>query len=855
MNTQSIPRTPPQVFRLSLLTTVCALFSAAGWAAQVAAAPLPDATALAKSDQNKHGELDAGKPAAAIYHDGWIDLNKNGVKDPYEDPALATEVRVADLVARMTPDEKTAQMVTLYGFPRVLKDELPTEQWSSSFWKDGIGNIDEHMNGNTGWTNNLVAPKYDLPWSLHARAINEVQRFFVERTRLGVPADFTNEGIRGLMHSKATSFPAQLGVASAFDRELVREIGRVTGREGRALGYTNVYSPILEVARDPRWGRIIESYGEDPFLVSELGVEETRGIQEEHVVSTLKHFAVYSVPQGGRDGEARTNPQVTWREVETVFLAPFRRAVRDGGALGVMASYNDYDGIPIEANKLFLTDILRGEFGFKGYVVSDSAAVEFIHLKHRVAPTPADAIRQSVEAGLNIRTNFTPPEAYGKPLRELVASGALPMAVVDERVREILRVKFWLGLFDQPYVADPAAADRIVRAPAHLAMADRAAHEAIVLLKNDGNALPLKRAALKKILVTGPLADDPRGWWSRYAPQKLDFVTPLAGLRAKLGPAVEVRYALGCAVKDDKYPESDVLKEPPSETVRAGIAAAVAAAADVDEIVAVLGETDELCRESASRVSLELPGYQEELLEALHATGKPLVLVLSNGRPLSVNWAVKHVPAIIELWFPGEQGGAALADVLVGDYNPAGRLPVTFPKSVGQIPFNFPAHPGALARDPGMVTGPLFPFGFGLSYTKFGYAKLNISPERTGANSSIEVTCDVTNLGARAGDEVVQLYLRDDYSSVVTWEKELRGFARVALQPGETRTVKFTLTPEHLALYDRDNHWTVEPGRFTVMVGASSEDIRLRGNFTITRPDGTAPDEVPIKDARLVDPL
>ena len=804
----------------------------------------------------------------AIYHDGWIDFNKNGVKDPYEDPTLATEVRVADLVARMTPDEKTAQMVTLYGFPRVLKDELPTPAWKQAFWKDGIGNIDEHMNGNTGWTNNLASPHYDLPWSLHARAMNEVQRFFVEQTRLGVPADFTNEGIRGVMHSKATSFPAQLGVASAFDCGLVREIGRITGREGRALGYTNVYSPILEVARDPRWGRIIESYGEDPFLVSELGVEEARGIQEEHVVSTLKHFAVYSVPQGGRDGEARTNPQVTWREVETVFLAPFRRAVRDGGALGVMASYNDYDGVPIEANKLFLTDILRGEYGFKGYVVSDSAAVEFIHLKHRTAPTPADAIRQSVEAGLNIRTNFTPPEAYGKPLRELVASGALPMAVVDERVREILRVKFWLGLFDQPYVADPAAAEKIVRAPAHLAMADRAAHEAIVLLKNTGGALPLKKEALKKILVTGPLANDPHGWWSRYAPQKLDFVTPLAGLRAKLGAAVEVRYALGCAVKDEKFPESDVLKEPPSEKVRAGIAAAVAAAADVDVIVAALGETDELCRESASRVSLELPGYQEELLEALQATGKPLVLVLSNGRPLSVNWAVKHVPAIVELWFPGEQGGAALADVLLGDYNPAGRLPVTFPKSVGQIPFNFPAHPGSLARDAGQVTGPLFPFGFGLSYTKFGYANLKISPERlavaglaeAGQGSAtrattIEVTCDVANTGARAGDEVVQLYLRDDYSSVTTWDRELRGFERIALAPGEKRTVKFTLTPEQLALFDRAGKWTVEPGRFTVMIGASSEDIRLRGNFTITRPDGTAPEEAPIKDAPLVDPI
>ncbi len=794
------------------------------------------------------------KPAAAIYHEGWIDFNKNGVKDPYEDPTLSIEARVADLVARMNTDEKTAQMVTLYGYSRVLKDELPTAKWVTAFWKDGIGNIDEHMNGNTGWTNNLAPSKYELPYSLHARAINDVQRFFVEQTRLGVPADMTNEGIRGLLHTKATSFPAQLGVASAFDRELVREIGRVTGCEARALGYTNVYSPILEVARDPRWGRIIESYGEDPFLVSELGVEEVRGIQEQNVVSTLKHFAVYSVPQGGRDGEARTNPQVTWREVQTVFLAPFRRAVRDGGALGVMASYNDYDGIPVEASSRFLTEILRGEFGFKGYVVSDSGAVEFIFRKHRVATSPADAVRQAVAAGLNIRTDFTQPDVYAKLLREDVASGALPMSVIDERVKEILRVKFWLGLFDHPYVADPAAADKIVRAPASLALAARAARESIVLLKNEKDFLPLKKEAVKKILVAGPLANDPHAWWSRYAPQHLDFITPLAGLKAKLGAGVEVRYAQGVAVKDEHYPESDVLKEPSSDKVRAGIADAVAAAKEVDVIVAALGESDELCRESGGRTSLELPGYQEELLEALVATGKPVVLALSSGRPLSINWAVKHVPAIVEMWLAPEQGGAALADVLFGDTNPSGRLPVTFPRSVGQIPINFPAHPGGQSRDPGMVTGPLFPFGFGLSYTKFSYANLKISAERTTADKAIEVTCDVTNAGPRAGDEVVQLYLRDDYSSVTTWEKELRGFARVSLAPGETKPVRFTLTAEHLQLFDRDGKWTVEPGGFTVFIGASSEDVRLTGKFVITRPDGTAPDELPVRESR-VDPL
>ncbi|MBX3751659.1 MAG: beta-glucosidase, partial [Opitutaceae bacterium] len=329
------------------------------------------------------------QPPADIYHAGWTDLNKNGARDPYEDPSIAIEDRITDLLARMTLEEKTAQLVTLYGYPRVLKDELPTPAWDAAVWKDGIGNIDEHINGNTGWTNNLADPDHDLPWSRHTQAINEVQRWFIERTRLGIPADFTNEGIRGLMHSQATSFPAQVGVASTWNAALVREIGRVTGREARALGYSNIYSPVLDLSRDPRWGRVVECYSEDPFLTGTLGVEQVRGLQESGVASTLKHFAVYSFPKGGRDGHARTDPQASWSEVQTLHLEPFRRAVREAGALGVMASYNDYDNVPIEANRRFLTDILRTEWGFAGYVVSDSGAVEFIHAKHRTAPTPA----------------------------------------------------------------------------------------------------------------------------------------------------------------------------------------------------------------------------------------------------------------------------------------------------------------------------------------------------------------------------------------------------------------------------------------------------------------------------------
>jgi beta-glucosidase len=420
------------------------------------------------------------------------------------------------------------------------------------------------------------------------------------------------------------------------------------------------------------------------------------------------------------------------------------------------------------------------------------------------------------------------------------------MDTIDARVRDVLRVKYWLGLFDQPYVADPAATEKIIRAPDAQVAAARAARESIVLLKNERNVLPLAKN-IPRILVAGPLADDKRAWWTRYGPQKLDFVTPLAGIRQKLGAAADVRYAKGCDVIDENFPESDTFKEPMSEKALAGIAAVVAAAQDVDLVVAALGEIEDISQESHSRTSLDLPGHQEELLRALVATGKPVVLVLSNGRPLSVNWAAKHVPAIVEMWFPGEQGGAALADILFGDVNPSGKLSITIPKSVGQLPYNFPAKPGSQAQDLGMVEGPLFAFGHGLSYTTFGYADLKLSPERAGTDATITATCTVKNTGDRAGEEVVQLYVRDDYSSVTTYDKALRGFARVALAPGETKTVSFMLTPEHLQLYDRSSRWTVEPGRFTVFVGASSADIRLTGNFTLTRPDGTAPEEVPLK--------
>jgi len=777
-------------------------------------------------------------PTPEIYHDGWIDLNKNGRKDVYEDSQADIDARVEDLLERMTTDEKTAQMATLYGYGRVLKDPLPTKAWKAALWKDGIGNIDEMHNG---WGDGEKSvSRYDNDvyagdLRKHVWAMNEVQRYFIEQTRLGIPADMTDEGIRGVEAYGATSFPTQLGVGHSWDKALVREIGRITGQEARALGYTNVYAPILDVARDQRWGRMEEVYGESPYLVARLGVEMVKGMQQDdQIAATAKHFAIYSANKGAREGEARTDPQVAPREVEDVHLAPWRAVIGEAGLLGAMASYNDYDGVPIAGSHYWLTERLRDDFGFKGYVVSDSGAVEYLHSKHAVATDEEDAARQAAEAGLNIRTNFTPPEDYVLPLRKAVQDGALPMAVVDQRVREILRVKFLLGLFDHPYVESADAALRLVNSPEHRAVALQASRESLVLLKNDKQALPLSKQ-LKTVAVIGPNADDAFYAHRHYGPSGGHAVTVLDGIRAKLGSGARVRYAKGCDAAGSNWPKIETLPEPLTADEQAGIDEAVRAATGADVAIVVLGDGDNSVGESKSRTSLDLPGRQRDLLRAVHATGTPVVLVLINGRPLSINWADAHVPAILEAWFPGAQGGTAIADALFGDYNPGGKLTVTFPKTAGQIPFNFPSKPDAQWEGEKTRTdGALYYFGHGLSYTSFAYSNLRVSPERQRNGGDVRVSVDVRNSGARAGDEVVQLYTRDLVSSVTTYEKNLRGFERVHLAPGETRTVTFTLEPDDLALWNRQMKRVVEPGRFRVMVGGGSDDIRLTGEFDIT---------------------
>ena len=744
----------------------------------------------------------------------------------------------------MTLEEKTCQMVTLYGYKRVLKDDLPTPEWKNQLWKDGIGAIDEHLNGFQQWGLPPSDNEYVWPASKHAWALNEVQRFFIEETRLGIPTDFTNEGIRGVESYKATNFPTQLGLGHTWNRQLLRQIGLITGREARMLGYTNVYAPILDVGRDQRWGRYEEVYGESPYLVAELGIEMVKGMQHNHqVAATGKHFIAYSNNKGAREGMARVDPQMSPREVEMIHVYPFKRVIREAGLLGVMSSYNDYDGFPIQSSYYWLTTRLRGDMGFRGYVVSDSDAVEYLYTKHGTAKDMKEAVRQSVEAGLNIRCTFRSPDSYVLPLRELVKEGELSEEIINDRVRDILRVKFLVGLFDHPYQTDLKGADEEVEKASNEEIALQASRESIVLLKNDKNVLPLNASTIKKIAVCGPNADEHSYALTHYGPLAVEVTSVLKGIQEKLGGKAEVLYTKGCELVDANWPESELMEYPLSENEQEEIEKAVSQTKQADVAVVVLGGGQRTCGENKSRSSLALPGRQLDLLKAVVATGKPVVLVLINGRPLSINWADKFVPAILEAWYPGSKGGKAVADVLFGDYNPGGKLTVTFPKTVGQIPFNFPCKPSSQidgGKNPGLngnmsrVNGALYPFGFGLSYTTFEYSDLKISPAIITPNQKTYVTCKVTNTGKRAGDEVVQLYVRDVLSSVTTYEKNLAGFERVHLKPGETKEITFPIDRKALELLNADMHWVVEPGEFTLMIGASSTDIRLNGTLTVS---------------------
>jgi beta-glucosidase len=774
-----------------------------------------------------------GQTNLKIYKDGWIDLNKNGKKDIYEDQGQSINARVSNLIALMSLEEKTCQMATLYGWKRVLKDSLPTESWKTAIWKDGIANIDEHLNGFITWGKTSESPLV-TDVKKHVWAMNETQRFFIEQTRLGIPVDFSNEGIRGIESYQATSFPTPLNMGMTWNKSLVHSIGLITGEEARALGYTNVYAPILDVARDQRWGRLEEVFGEDPYLVARMGVAMATGIQNNNqAASTPKHFAVYSANKGAREGMARVDPQVAPREVENIMLYPFRKVIEEAKIMGIMSSYNDYDGIPITGSNYWLTQRLRKDFGFTGYIVSDSDALEYLYMKHHVASDLKEAVYQAFMAGLNVRTTFRIPDSIIVYARELVKEGRIPMDTLNNRVKNVLKIKFQLGLFDHPYVSDPAASAKTVNSVEHQAIALQASKEGIVLLKNNNQILPIPKTG-KKIAVIGPNAVNDSYAHTHYGPLATSSISVLKGIQNLVGTS-QVLYAKGTDLVDKNWPESEILPVEPDANEQASIDSAVKVALQADVVVLVIGGNTATAGENKSRTTLALPGYQLELVKAIKKTGKPVVLVLIGAQPMSINWIDKNIDGIIYAGYPGAQGGTAVADVLFGDYNPGGKLTLTWPKSVGQLPFNFPSKPSAQTEEgeTAKIKGLLYPFGFGLSYTSFAYSNLKIVPSSAKNDGHLKVSVDIKNIGSLAGDEVVQLYIHDELSSVTTYEKVLKGFERLYLAPNETKTITFKIEPDDLMLWNREMKHVLEPGIFNLMIGSSSEKIELSQKFRV----------------------
>jgi len=669
-----------------------------------------------------------------------------------------------------------------------------------------------------------------------AELTNAIQRFFIENSRLGIPVIFHEECLHGHAAIDATSFSQPIGLGATFDPELVESLFTMTALEARVRGTHQALTPVLDVARDPRWGRVEETFGEDPYLVSCMGNAAVRGFQGDRgfrdktrVMATLKHFAAHGQPESGTNC-APVN--VSERVLREVFLYPFESAIKAAGAISVMASYNEIDGVPSHANQWLLRDVLRGEWGFQGFVASDYYAITELNQRpdvrgHAVAKDKKEACALAVAAGVNIE--LPEPECYTY-LCELVRKRVLQESQLDELVAPMLFWKFRMGLFDDPYV-DPDRAARIVGCESHRELALRAARETITLLKNDHGLAPLDPRSLKSIAVIGPNAH--RVLLGGYSSMPRYNVTVLEGIREKVGKQVKVLYSEGCKITvGGSWYEDRVTPSDPEED-RRQIAEAVKVAREADVIVLALGGSEQTSREAWSfthlgdRASLNLIGRQEELADAITATGKPVVALLFNGRPLAIQSLDRTVPVILECWYLGQETGRAVADVLFGDYNPGGKLPITFPRSAGHLPafYNYKpmARRGYLFDD---IT-PLYAFGYGLSYTSFEIHDVRLAKKSIHSDGTTRVTADVTNRGPRSGSEVVQMYIRDRFSSVTRPVKELKGFRRVFLDPGETTTVEFEITPELLAFYDIRMKRAVEPGEFEIMIGNSSRDTDL----------------------------
>jgi beta-glucosidase len=743
----------------------------------------------------------------------------------YRNARLPVERRVADLLARMTLEEKAAQLVCLWGRRPQVGPQTDFSTDRGDFSPEQARQVMPHGVGQIARQRERKGPREGAVFA------NAVQKWLVEETRLGIPAVFHDEALHGLMARGGTHFPQPLALASSWDTEFVTRVFTAAALETRARGSHQVLGPNLDLAREPRWGRTDETFGEDPYLASRMGVAVIRALQGpgpqvdgEHVIATAKHYAAHGQPEGGTNIAPANYSERVLREV---FFPTFEAAVREAGVLSVMASYNEIDGVPSHASRWLLDRVLRQEWGFDGHVVSDYYGIPQLESLHKVAADKADAARLAINAGVDIE--LPDPDAYTS-LVALVREGRVSEEVLNRAVARNLRAKFLLGLFENPYV-DPARAERVTNSRAHRELAAEAARRSITLLKNDGDLLPLDRTRLKSVAVIGPNAD--RAHLGGYSDDPGRGVSVLDGVRAKVGGGVKVNYAKGVRITEeggDWWADTSRLSDPAEDEKLIAEAVEVARASDVSLVV--IGGNEDTNKEAWSdnhlgdRDSLELVGRQNDLVRALLSTGRPVVVMLIGGGPLAINYVAANVPAILEGFYLGQETGTGVADVVFGDHNPSGKLPVSFPRSVGQLPIYYNHKPTARRGYLYTSKEPLFPFGHGLSYTTFEYSNLRVSPAQIGPAGRAEVSVTLRNAGRRAGGEVVQLYVRDLVSSVTRPVRELKDFRRVTLAPGESRTVTFTITPDKLSFLDLNMNRVVEPGAFDIMVGTSSAKLQ-----------------------------
>jgi len=734
--------------------------------------------------------------------------------------------KVKELIKKMTLEEKIAQLQAV--FAKNLVDEKGefSEEKAQKYLKYGIGQI-TRLAGDKG-----VEPEKAVILR------NKIQRFLKEKTRLGIPAIIHEECLSGYLAKGATTFPQAIGMASTFEPDLVQKVTDVIRKQMKAIGVHQGLAPVLDIPRDPRWGRTEETFGEDPYLVSRMASSYVKGLQgedwKEGIVATIKHFTAYGISEGARNlGPAKIGE----RELREVFLFPFEVAVKEAQAGSLMNAYHEIDGVPCASSKFLLTKVLRWEWGFKGFVVSDYIAIRMLENFHRVAKDAKEAAVLALEAGIDIE--LPEIDCYGEPLIQAVKEGLISEEVIDTSVERVLRAKFLLGLFEEEE-KDPKKVYEAFDLPEHRELAREVARRSIVLLKNNG-ILPLPKD-IKSIAVIGPNADNPRNLHGDYSytvhipsvsetleGQKIEevcavpTVSILEGIKNKVSKTTEIHYAKGCNIVDGS--DEDISK-------------ALEEAKKSEVIIAVMGEESGLFHRGISgegndRSELELPEIQRKLLKELKKLGKPIILVLVHGRPLALKWEDENMDAILTAWYPGEEGGNAVADVIFGDYNPSGKLPISFPAVTGQIPVYYNRKPSAFTDYVDATAKALYPFGHGLSYTNFEYSKLEIKPQIVNSLEPVEISFKIKNVGKLSGEEVVQLYIHDEIASLERPVKELKGFKKVYLNPGEEKTVKFILYPEQLAFYDEFMRFVVERGNFEVMIGSSSEDIKLKGNFQV----------------------